>query len=206
MSLGISRFGCACFIILLYCVSFGLTAEIPGPEPTKQQLLSGKPFIYTLKPERQGGRGYKLVYLVDAPLFAYWKFKTDFDNEFLLSNKLITSHRLISRNGNVIVTETIYSNKPNTVFRWQTSVFPERNLLKFILLNPDECGQEYHYGYIQMEAFGDKTKIIQVAYFKFFGMSVWVNYPFYGGMNYMLNYLAGWEQQTILELKDKYGE
>ena len=201
----ILRLGLFGILIAVHCASTGLSSEIPAPDPDEKQLLSGKPIIYKLKPERQAGRGYKLSYLVDAPLLNYWKFKTDFDNEFLLSNKLITSHRLIGRNGNVIVTENIYSSKPNAVFRWQTTVFPDQQRLKFILLNPKECGQKYHYGYIQMEASGLKTKVTQVAYFDFFGASIWVSYPFYGGMSYFLKYTASWEQQTILKLKDKYG-
>jgi len=88
-----------------------------------------------------------LIYLVDAPLDVFWKFKTDFDNQFLLSNKLIISHRFVSRNRNVVVTE-----------------------------------------------------------FDFFGVSIWVSYPFYGGMSYFLKYTTGWEQQTILKLKNKYEE
>ena len=172
--------------------------------PPANNILGSNPIIINLKPERKEGRGYKLVYLVDAPLDVFWKFKTDFDNQFLLSNKFITAHRLVSRNRNEVVTENEYSNKPKAIFKWQTTLLPDQHLLQFILLNPQECGQKYHYGYIQLEALGSRTRVTQVAYFDFFGVSIWVSYPFYGGMSYFLNYTASWEQQTILKLKDKY--
>jgi hypothetical protein len=201
---GIFRFGLYGILAAILCASTGLSSEIPAPEPTEQHFLSTNPIIFKLKPERKYGRGYKLVYLVDAPLDVFWKFKTDFDSQFLLSNKLITSHRLVSRNRNEVVTENKYSNKPKAIFKWQTTLLPDQHLLKFILLNPEECGQQYHYGYIQLEALGSRTRVTQIAYFDFFGVSIWVSYPFYGGMSYFLKYTAKWEQQIILKLKDKY--
>ena len=198
------RFGIYGIGVALFCASTSLSSEISTAEPTEKQHLSSKPIIFKLKPERKDGRGYKLVYLVDAPLDVFWKFKTDFDNQFLLSNKFITAHRIIRRTQNEVITESEYANKPRAKFKWQTTLFPDQYLLKFILLNPDECGQKYHYGYIQLEPLGSRTRVTQVAYFDFFGVSIWVNYPFYGGMSYFLNYTATWEQQTILTLKDKY--
>ena len=193
-------------LTLALCTTSGLSSENQTPEPTDQQLLGGRPFIYKLEPERQSGRGYKLIYMVDAPLEAYWKFKTDFDNDFLLSNRLIIAHRFVSRTGNVVVTENKYSSKPNATFKWQTTIVADRQLLKFTLLNPAECGQEYHYGYIQMKALGQNTRVTQVAYFDFFGVSLWVDYPLYGGMKHFLKYTATWEQQTIVKLRDTYAE
>ncbi|UCD78759.1 MAG: hypothetical protein JSW26_25715 [Desulfobacterales bacterium] len=57
-----------------------------------------------------------------------------------------------------------------------------------------------------MEAFGQKTKVTQVAYFDFLGVSLWVGYPFYGGMSYFLEYNVAWEQQMISKLKGTYSE
>ena len=190
---------------LLY-ISFGLSSHLWATEPTDKQLLGGQPFIYKLEPERQSGKGYKLIYLVDVPLDTYWKFKTDFDNDFLLSNDLITAHRFVSHSGNVVVTENTYASKPKSTFKWQTTVFADQRLLKFTLLNPQECGQKYHYGYIQMKASGQSTRVTQIAYFDFFGASLWVNYPFYGGMSHFLKYNTAWEQQIILKLKEKYSQ
>ena len=201
---GILRFALYGLWVLLDCTSPDLSSDIYAAGPSEQQLSSGSPIIYKLRPERKDGRGYKLIYIVDAPLDVFWKFKTDFDNQFLLSNELITSHRLIRRSGDEVITANEYSNKPNAIFKWQTTLLPDQHLLKFILLNPKECGQKYHYGYIQLEALDSRTRVTQVAYFDFFGVSVWVNYPFYGGMSYFLKYTAAWEQQTILKLKDKY--
>jgi hypothetical protein len=201
---GILRFALYGIWVALYCASPGLSSEFSTAGPSGQQLSGSSPIIYKLTPERKDGRGYKLVYIVDARLDVFWKFKTDFDNQFLLSNKFINSHRLIRRSRDEVITANEYSNKPNALFKWQTTLFPDQHLLKFILLNPEECDQKYHYGYIQMEALDSKTRVTQVAYFDFFGVSAWVNYPFYGGMSYFLNYTANWEQQTILKLKHKY--
>ena len=194
-----------CGLRLIYA-SFLIT--VPCEASSQQNEYEGvageKILIYQLKPERREGRGYKLIYTVDASLEVFWKFKTDFDNEFLESNRHIKSHRFIKRRGNVVITHNEYTDRPGKVFKWQTTVDSNRHRLDFKLLNPSESGQNYHYGYIQLEALGLKTRVIQVAYFDFFGASLWSNYPFYGGMHYYLNNTARWEQETILKLKDRY--
>jgi hypothetical protein len=160
--------------------------------------------ISKLKPTQGKGLGYKIVYWVDAPLEVFWRFKTDFDNDFLVTNKYIKSHRYISRQGNVVITENEYTSKPGKIFRWQTTVKKELYRLEFKLLNPTEAGQLFHYGFIQLEAMGARSKVTQVAYFDFYAALLWVNYPFYGGMQNYLRHTARWEQRTILKLKDKY--
>ena len=52
-----------------------------------EQNLSGSDeiFIYQIAPDRRGGKAYKLVYLVKAQIDVYWKFKIDFDNDFLVN-------------------------------------------------------------------------------------------------------------------------
>jgi hypothetical protein len=193
------------FILSIFLtVSSGLTDKAFSQEPEKQKPVTDKLFIYKLKPENKNGKGYKLVYFVDVSLEVFWRFKTDFGNDFLLSNKYIKSHRLINRQKNVFITEDEYSYKPGTTFRWQTTVISDGFRLIFKLLNPEECNQRYHYGYIQLEAFETKTKVTQIAYFDFFGVSFWANYPFYGGMYDFLENTAHWEQETILKLKDRY--
>ena len=162
--------------------------------------------ISKLQPEQGKGLGYKIVYWVDAPLEIFWLFKTDFDNDFLATNKYIKSHRFISRKGNVVITENEYASRPGKIFKWQTKVITDLRRLEFELLNPTESGQIFHYGFIQLEAMGKRSKVTQVAYFDFFGVLLWANYPFYGGMQHYLRHTAQWEQQTILKLKDKYKE
>ena len=192
----------------------GNASEWPVEEPTENELLSGKAFITKLRPLHQTGSGYKMVYVVDAPIAVFWKFKTDFDNVFLLSNKFIKSHQFLSRRGNVVITEDIFSDdvfthRPGAKFRWQTTVAPNRYRLDYVLLNPEQCGQKFHYGHIQLEALEhnrQKTKVTHVAYFDFFGVFFWVNYPWYGGMVDFLRYTARWEQEIILKLKSKYSK
>jgi hypothetical protein len=48
------------------------------------------------------------------------------------------------------------------------------------------------------------TKVTQVVYFDFFGATLWMNYPWYGGMRHYLHYTARWEQETITRLIDRY--
>lgn len=196
-----------CLVVLPF-----LTLELPAQVEKEAELLEGKALIRKLPSPQQGGRGYELVYVVDAPLDVFWKFKTDFDNSFLTTNKFIIAHRLISQRDNVVVTEDVfsedlYTHKPNAKFRWQTTLFPETKRLDFVLLNPVECGQKFHHGSIHLESVGSagqKTKVTQRAYFDFFGVSFWVNYPWYGGMKYFLTYSAEWERATIHRLKSKY--
>ena len=193
---------CVCALVLITCNAF--TSELSASEPSQDQHLYNDPIITKLKPERAHGRGFKLEFLVNAPLDVFWSFKTNFDNDLLHNNKYITSHKLVSREENLVITETEYSYKPGKVFKWQTTVFPEQNLLKYELLNPEECGQKYHYGYIQLEAEGIGTRSTQVDYFDFFGATFWVNYPFRGGMSEFLKYIARWEQQYVLEFEHQY--
>ena len=193
-------------LALMLFTSSGFAYEAPVSESSNEPFLNSDPLISKLKPEEMDGRGFKLVYSVDAPLDVVWRYKTHFDNQGMLGNKFIDSHRLVSHIGNVAITETEYSSKPKVVFKWHTTIFPEQNLLKYVLLNPQECGQKYHYGYVQLEALDTGTRVTQIAYFDFFGVSLWVNYPFKGGMSSFLKYTAQWEQQFMSEFADQYKE
>jgi len=193
-----------CLHALVLIASSGLSSEQPVSDPSQDQFLYNDPIISTLKPERAHGRGFKLEYVVNAPLDIFWNYKTNFDIDLLHKNRFITSHKLVSREENLVITETEYSYKPGKVFKWQTTVFPDQDLLEYELLNPEECGQKYHYGYIQLEAEGMSTRVTHVAYFNFFGVSFWVNYPFKGGMSEFLKYTARWEQQFVMEFEHRY--
>lgn len=198
-----------CFTVLPF-----LALVVPAQPANEAALLEGQVLIRKLPPRHKddGGSGYELVYVVEAPRDAYWEYKTDFDNDFLITNKYINAHRLISQDNHVAVTEDIFSKdlypyKPNAKFRWQIKIFPAQYRLDFVLLNPAECGQKFHHGTIRLEAAGasgQKTKVTQTAYFDFFGVSFWVNFPWYGGMKDFLTYTAHWEQTMVLRLKSTY--
>ena len=200
------------FVALLFVAITVFASESLTAMSVEEKLLEGQALIYELKPQRPSGAGYKLIYMVDAPVDVFWKFKTDFDNDFLVTNKFIKSHKLISRRGNVVVTENLFSedlfaHRPRATFRWQTTLSPADYRMDFLLLNPEECGQHFHYGHIQLEAvegFSEKTRVTQVAYFDFFGVFFWLKYPWYGGMRYFLEYTARWEQDMILKRKARY--
>lgn len=173
----------------------------PGPE----ELSRDKEVLYRIEPEARGGEAYKLIYLVPAPLDVFWRFKTDFSSDFLVSHRFIKEHRFIGQHGNVVITEDIYTTAPGKVFRWKTTVYAARHRLEFVLDNPAECNQRFHYGFIRLEPFGDaETKVTHVAYFDFLGASLWANYPWPGGMSSFLLYTAKWEQETIVRLRGKY--
>ena len=191
-------------ILLGLLPKYCFAQESSDNEPDINQLMQGKAYVYKLHPENTAAKGYKLVYMVSVPLSAYWNFKTDFKNDFLLTNKLITEHRLVENKDNIAITETVYATKPGVRFRWRTISSPETHRLDFKLLNAKECGQKFHYGHIQLEAAGEHTIVTQVAYFEFFGATLWMNYPWYGGMHYYLNYTARWEQETITRLIHGY--
>lgn len=162
------------------------------------------PRIVLIKPDPQGGIGYQASYYVDVPLETYWRFKTDFDNSFLLTNHYITAHKLIGREGNAVITENRYSFGPDAVYRWRTVVMNGRHRLDYELLNPAECGQKFHFGFIQARAEGERTLVTQVAYLDFFGVSLWARYPWSGGLKDFLRNTILWEQQTAVNLEWRY--
>ena len=183
-----------------------VTVQPSTVEPSAEELIQETQVLYRIEPEARGGEAYKLVYLVPAPIAVFWRFKTDFNNDFLLTNKFIKEHRFISQQGDIVITEDAYTNAPDKVFRWRTTIYPPQHRLEFVLDNPRECNQRFHYGFIQVEPFGQQTKVTHVAYFDFFGASLWANYPWPGGMSSCLQYTAQWEQETIIRLGGKYGE
>ena len=190
--------GCVFVLVLVSPNAWSAISDSPD-----DQFTVSDPIISKLKPERTHGRGFKLEYVVSAPLDELWSFKTNFDSDLLHKNKFINSHKLVSREENLVITETEYSYKPKSIFKWQTTMLPEQNLLEYELLNPEECGQKYHYGSIQLEAEGNSTRVTHIAYFDFFGVTFWVNYPFKGGMSDFLKYTARWEQEFVSEIENQ---
>lgn len=151
-----------------------------------------------------GGQAYRLTYTAPAPIDVYWRFKTDFDNDFLKENKFILSHRFISRDNDTVITENEYTSKPNVIFRWKTTISPLSFRLDFVLLNPESTGHDFHYGHIILYPQGDTTKVVQEAHFNFFGASLWAIYPWSGGMTEFLKYTARWEQDMVLKISGQY--
>ena len=96
-----------------------------GAQDEQKNPAADDVFIYQIAPDKRGGKAYKLVYFVKAPIDSYWKFKTDFDNEFLTKNKYIREHNLILQKYNTVITENKYTNGPDVYFRWRTTVLAE---------------------------------------------------------------------------------
>jgi hypothetical protein len=167
------------------------------------------PSVFPIQIERiasstLGGHGYRLIYTVPVPLETYWRFKTDFSSDFLLTNKYIVHHRFIGRTGNTVITENAYSNSPGKVFLWETRVSSTGHRLDFVLLNPHACGQRFHRGHIIATPEGVDTRVVQEAYFDFFGAALWTIYPWSGGMRDFLVYTARWEYETVLMMREQY--
>jgi hypothetical protein len=186
--------------VVFHCVVSGSIAE------SDKQARQMDPVVERIAPQISRGHGYRLVYHVEMPITAYWKFKTDFDNTFLVGNKYIRDHRFISQNGLLAITENKYAYGPDVFFRWQTTLVPKQRRLNFMLLNPEQCQQKYHYGTILLEPVEGGTRVTQVAYFDFWGASFWARYPWKGGMKDFLSCTARWEQETARQLKDHYDE
>ncbi len=178
--------------------------ENPAGEKTHGAAPAFAPVIEHLVPESGKGHGYRLVYTVDVPADVMWRFKTDFGGDFFRTNRYIQHHRLIHRQKDRVITEEVYSHHPGVLFRWETVVHPLRFLLTFILLSPEKSGQRFHHGWIRLVPMGERTRVIHVAYFDFAGAFFWVHYPFRGGMKEFLNYMAHWEQETVVQLRSRY--
>ncbi|MBR9986714.1 MAG: hypothetical protein KFF68_12465 [Desulfosarcina sp.] len=194
-----------CVMSFLFLNGFiGLPIHHATAEPDAEELLKKQSIVYRIIPEKRGGEGFKLIYLVPVPVDVFWRFKTDFRGNFLLSNKYIQEHRLIYESGNVTVTENRYANAPNETFRWRTTLFPDQHRLDFRLENPRECGHRFHYGSIRMEPFRSYTKVTHTAYFDFFGAYLWANLRIGGGMTSFLMYTARWEKEAVARSRDQY--
>ena len=195
-------------IVLLACAAAVVNSNghIAAADSDPAPRISPQVVVERITPAEGQGQGYRLVYHVPVPLGVYWNFKTDFNNTFLLDNKYIRDHRFVSCHGNIAVTENKYSYGPDVFFRWQTTLSPDRSRLDFVLLNPEECQQTFHYGSITLQAESDGTRVTQIAYFDFWGASFWAHYPWKGGMRDFLSYTAQWEQQMVLQLKDRYDD
>jgi hypothetical protein len=167
-----------------------------GHADIKQDPQPGKVWVQRISSDTNNGYGYRLEYTVPAPLHKFWLFKTDFDNDFLLSNDELLDHRLIRRIGNDVITENRYAFAPGLRFRWKTTVIREQYRLEFELINAADTRHDFHYGSIQLIPVGNKTMVRQTAYFQFTGASLWVKYPWYGGMKYTLTKIARWEQKA----------
>ena len=183
-----------CGLLSLFFLSFVSTGN--GAEKDVE--------ISRLPPDPRGGQAYRLTYHVPLPIEIFWRFKTDFDNTFLESNKYILKHRLISSDGDVAVTEDIYSSAPSERFHWRTRVVPNQHRLEFELIDTKAHNHKFHYGVIQLQAMGEATKVTQTAFFDFFGATLWAAYPWAGGMRAFLKYTAEWEQETAVRLRHLY--
>lgn len=195
-----------CLVIGLFLSSVAQAgAAADAPRPQAEQEPSADPVrIERLKTGEKGGQGYRLVYHVNVPVSVYWRFKTDFDNDFVTENTYIRYHRLVSLTDTVALTENRYTYGPDVLFRWQTTIVRGRRRLDFVLKNPEECQQRYHHGSITIESVGDGTRVTQLAFFDFWGASFWAHYPWRGGMRDVLTNTARWEQATAVQLADRY--
>jgi hypothetical protein len=190
--------------LILLSGFMGLRVHPSSIEPDDDLLIKKGRAVYRIEPEPRGGEAFKLVYLIPAPVDAYWRFKTDFSGNFLLGNRYIKTHRLIYEADAYTITENSYTHAPGETFRWRTTRIRDRYRLEFRLENPNECGQRFHYGTIQLEPLGEYTKVTHIAYFDFFGAYIWVNLPFSSGMSAFLNYTAQWEIETFMRLRHRY--
>lgn len=153
-----------------------------------------------------GGRRVRLVYYAPVPADVFWRFKTDFQNEWLVSNAYIKAHRFISRRGNIVITETKYTYGPDVFFRWRTELLPAERTLRYALLNPAECGQTFNHGVITLEPDDAFTRVTHTSRFDFSGAFLWAHLPGPWGMGDFFRYTARWEQETILRLRARYTE
>ena len=157
-----------------------------------------KPIIRIQYAALQGvaGHGYRLEYTVPLPIEVYWRFKTDFGGRFVTTNRFISKHRLVSMAKHTAVTETVYAVTPGRRFIWKTRINERARRLDFELINPGDAGQRFHSGSIRMIGRRGHTIVVQEARFDFPGASLWVHYPWRGGMQDMLRYTAQWERRT----------
>ena len=174
---------------------------LPGEElhaSTKSSSAKRKMTLETIVPHANSGYGYKLQYYIFAPIDVSWSFKTDFDSDLMLTSDELIGHRVVKTVGNSVITENRYATAPGLRFLWKTVVIEDQYRMEFELLNAKECRHDFHFGSIQLRPDGEFTKVTQTAYFEFTGASLWVKYPWYGGMEATM--FSGWIHELLLPL------
>ena len=195
IDIGILSFGTIIALMMLISAGHaGITASSIYDQISVREIAS----------DGNGGYGYKLQYYVPAPIDVFWQFKTDFDSDVLLSNTELIEHRLVSKDDNIVVTENRYATAPGLRFLWQTTIIADKYRLEFELLNAEDCRHDFHYGAIQLSQADNHTKVTQTAFFDFVGASLWVSYPWYGGMKSTLTKVAKWEQKIAFRHRSDY--
>ena len=104
---------------------------------------------------------------------------------------------LLGLSPDLAMAKTLPENEPDTNQLLQGKAYVYK-------LDPDgSAGKGYKFG-IYGRCFLESLLEIQNRYFDFFGATLWMNYPWYGGMRHYLHYTARWEQETITRLIDQY--
>ena len=190
--------------ILYLLIVFAAIASCGQMAAYADENAPGNTSLQRIAPSGQTGQAFRLIYTVNVPLAVFWKFKTDFGGNFLVTHRYILSNRLVSRHNHVYITETRYADAPQTAFLWQTTVNPSAHRLEYRLLNPEECGQRFNHGTIQISTESGVTRVEHSTYFDFFGATLWAHFPGPGGMEGFLRYTADWERETIKQLQHRY--
>jgi hypothetical protein len=73
-----------------------------------------------------------------------------------------------------------------------------------ILLNPEECGQRFNYGSIELSPSGRGTRVTHSSYFDFFSATFWDHFPGPDGMEGFLRYTGRWEKETVKRILPRY--
>lgn len=181
---------------VLVAATILMLLSVAGHADTRHSSVHDKVVLEKISSAVSGGFGYKLQYYVAAPIETFWIFKTDFNSDILLTNDELIGHRLVRTEGNNVITENRYATAPGIRFLWQTTAIPEQYRLEFKLLNAEDCRHDFHHGTIQLSPAGSYTKVTQIAFFNFAGASLWVKYPWYGGMKSTLTKVVKWEQEA----------
>ena len=145
-----------CLILFVFLVPSRqsvIAQDLSEREPTTSQLMQGKVYIYKLYPQDRIGKGYKLVYMVAVPLEIHWKFKTDFENDFLLSNKLITEQVIRARDSdgkplahpipiasilNCLTLTNVVKNFITAIFSWKAMVSTPKSPRQHTLISLEQ--------------------------------------------------------------------
>jgi hypothetical protein len=181
-------------------MAFLILCAAAAAKPAAAETVS----IRLLEPGPADGHAYRMEYRVEVPIETFWNFKTDFRGHFLTSSQQIRQHRFVRRQGNVVWTEVSYASLPGSAFLWETRIDASRHRLDFELVNAESVSHQFHRGTIELYRDAGGTRIVQTAFFDFRGASLWVYYPWRGGMKSFLRSMAMWERQTAVSLQDRY--
>ena len=183
------------FLLFIGCANISI--QPASIEPANEELLSGQTFIYRITPDVRGGIGFKLVYLLNAPIHEVWNFMTLFDPNILTTKTDVIEYRILERTEKIVISEGVYDYGTKHALRYKHKISDYAYKIDYELETPGVLIQDFNYGSVQLESAGRATRITHLGFIRGRGTNRWISDPGTSGMEASLNRLANWETNAF---------